>query len=157
LDEIKLDELFMQRHVINTSSKCNETYIVTANDIHEYEKSYGTITAKSCVMLYTGWSKHWDSPAEYHNHHKYPSISIDAAQILLDRDVFAIGIDTMSPDRMADDFPIHRMWLGADKILIENVANLDQMPAVGSHIIAFPLKIKDAVEFPVRVVGIVAQ
>lgn len=33
VDEIKLDKLYMQCHVINTSAKCNETYIVTTSNM----------------------------------------------------------------------------------------------------------------------------
>jgi hypothetical protein len=44
--------------------------------------------------------------------------------------------------------------LGAGKILIENVANLDAMNPTGDFLMALPLKIKHGTESPVRLVGL---
>ena len=65
------------------------------------------------------------------------------------------GIDTLSPDRPEDSFKVHQIFLGAGKILIENVANLDSMPPVGGFIMALPIKIKDGTEAPVRLIGLI--
>jgi kynurenine formamidase len=82
-------------------------------------------------MVKTGWSKFWHTPSKYHNNHVFPSVSSEAASLLLERGVNAIGIDTLSPDRPEDGFNVHKLFLGADKIIIENVANLGSMPPTG--------------------------
>jgi kynurenine formamidase len=49
---------------------------------------------------------------------------------------------------------VHQAFLGSGKILIENVANLDKIPAIGAFIMALPIKIKDATEAPIRLIGL---
>ncbi|KJV56962.1 hypothetical protein OTSKATO_0032 [Orientia tsutsugamushi str. Kato PP] len=48
-------------------------------------------------------------------------------------------------------------YLGAGKIIIENVANLDSMPPTGSFVMVLPIKIKDGTEAPVRLVGFIER
>lgn len=69
----------------------------------------------------------------------------------------ALGIDTLSPDRSEDGFKVHKTFLGADKIILENVANLGGMPPTGSFVMILPIKIKDGTEAPVRLVGLVER
>lgn len=69
----------------------------------------------------------------------------------------AIGIDTLSPNRPEDSFKVHKTFLGAGKIIIENVANLDSMPPTGSFVMVLPIKIKDGTEAPVRIVGFIER
>ena len=69
----------------------------------------------------------------------------------------ALGIDTLSPDRPEDGFKVHKNFLGAGKIIIENVANLDSMPPSGSFVLILPIPIKDGTEAPVRLVGLIER
>ena len=85
----------------------------------------------------------------------FPSVSLEVAELLLERGVNALGIDTLSPDRPEDGFKVHKTFLGSDKILIENVANLGSMPPTGGFVIVLPIKIKDGTEAPVRLVGLI--
>lgn len=74
---------------------------------------------------------------------------------MLERGVTALGIDTLSPDRSEDGFKVHKVFLGKNKIFIENVANLDKMPSVGGYVMVLPIKVKDGTEAPVRLVGLI--
>ncbi len=94
---------------------------------------------------------------KYHNNHVFPSVSLEAAKVLLERDVSALGIDVLSPDRTEDGFKVHQVFLGLGKILIENAANLDNMPPIGAFVMALPIKIKDGTEAPVRLVGLIER
>jgi kynurenine formamidase len=47
--------------------------------------------------------------------------------------------------------------LGADKIIIENVANLGSMPPTGGFVMVLPIKIKEGTEAPVRLVGLIER
>lgn len=68
-----------------------------------------------------------------------------------------MDIDTLSPDRPKDGFEVHKAFLSVDKILIENVANLDKLPAIGSYVMVMPMKIKNATEVPTRLVGLITS
>jgi len=140
--------------VIDVSSKPDERYSVTPGDIAVFESKYGAIPNASCVVIKTGWEKFWLDPGKYRNNHVFPSVSIEAAELLLERGVAALGIDTLSPDRPDDGFKVHQAFLGNNKLLIENVANLDNMPPIGAYIMVLPIKIKDGTEAPIRLVGL---
>ena len=153
INDFDVNELCMPCVVIDVTHKCHERYSLSPQDIISFEDQYGRIAKHSCVMIKTGWSMFWNEPSKYQNNHLFPSVSFQAAQLLLERGVSAIGIDTLSPDRPEDGFNVHHIFLGAGKILLENVAHLDTMPPRGSFVMILPLKIKDGTEAPVRLVG----
>jgi kynurenine formamidase len=157
IDDFDVNELIMPCVVIDVSDQCHERYTLAVQDVVDFESKYGPIPKGSCVMVNTGWEKFWDTPVRYHNTHVFPSVSLEAALFLLDRGVSALGIDTLSPDRPENGFNVHRTFLDAGKILIENVANLNKMPCVGAFVMALPLKVKDGTEAPMRLVGLIKR
>ncbi len=157
IHEFDVNELCMPCVVIDVSGRCHARYTVTVKDITEFENIYGRILKGSCVMIKTGWSQFWAEPEHYRNNYVFPSVSPQAADFLLQRGVDALGIDTLSPDRPEDGFKVHQLFLGAGKILIENVANLDSIPEVTAFVLAVPLKIKYGTESPLRLVGLVKK
>ena len=143
--------------VIDVSAKAHERYRVSRQDILDFECLHGTIKSGSCVMIRTGWEQFWNTPEKYRNNHVFPSIGPDAGHTLLERGVSALGIDTLSPDRPEDGFPVHQAFLGKSKILIENAANLGSMPLLNGYVMISPLKIKDGTEAPIRLVGLIKK
>ncbi len=154
IHDFDINDLIMPCVVINVSDQCHERYSLSPNDIVNFENKYELIPKGSCVMVKTGWSKFWHTPLKYHNNHLFPSVSSEAAELLVERGVSALGIDTLSPDRPEDSFKVHKIFLGAGKIIIENVANLDRMQPAGGFVMVLPIKIKDGTEAPVRLVGL---
>lgn len=155
--DFDVNDLIMPCVVIDVSCKCHERYSLSVQDVEDFESQFGPIAQVASVMVKTVWSKFWHTPSKYHNNHVFPSVSSEVAELLLERGVSAIGIDTLSPDRPEDDFKVHKTFLGAGKIIIENVANLDSMPSTGSFVMVLPIKIKDGTEAPVRLVGFIER
>ncbi len=155
IHELDINELCMLCYVIDISGKAHESYIMQREDIINFEKTHGEIMPGSCVLVKTGWEKFWNDSAKYHNNYIFPSISLSAAELFLSKGVEALGIDTLSPDRPDQGFPVHQLFLGRGKILIENVANLDKMPKAGAYIMILPLKIQNGTEAPIRLVGLI--
>ncbi|MSU56480.1 MAG: cyclase family protein [Candidatus Taylorbacteria bacterium] len=155
IEELKLKELVADCVVIDVSREADEKYLILPSAILKFEKKHGEIPAHSLVIFYTGWSKHWDNPEKYHNNHAFPSVDVSAADMLVKRGIVGIGIDTFSCDTGKGGFPVHRVILGADKYLVENVANADALPPTGAKVFVLPLKIKDAAEAPVRLIALV--
>lgn len=153
--EIPLEQLIAPCVVIDVTGKSHELYTTSVEDIELFESVYGCIEPGSFVIIYTGWSRHWEDPVRYRNNHLFPSVSKEAAEFLLTRDIVGIGIDTLSPDRPEDGFPVHEAVLGAGKYIIENIANAERMPFKQSYSIALPIKTNDGTEAPVRLIGIV--
>lgn len=156
IHEFNVNDLIMPCLVIDVSDKCHERYSLSSQDVVDFEGKFGKIAAGSCVFIKTGWSKLWPTP-KYHNNHVFPSVSYEATELLLERGVNAIGIDTLSPDRPEDGFKVHKIFLGAGKIIVENVAHLDNMPPTGGFVMVLPMKIKGGTEAPVRLVGLIEK
>lgn len=108
------------------------------------------------VAVHTGWDAYWESP-EYLDH---PYLAPDLAEWLADRDchvgIDAISVDPTPTDRATSDepggFPAHRALLGADRLLVENLAGLANVPDRFT-LLAFPLAVPDADGAPVRAVA----
>jgi len=153
IDAIPIQSLITTCRVIDVSSKAHDRYSITADDVSLFEDKYGIIPKDAFVIMYTGWDQRWTQPNKYRNEKVFPNISIEAAKILLSRDIVGLGIDTLSPDAFGSDFPVHQLILGAGKYIIENVANANQLDPIGCTIFALPIKIKDGTEAPLRLIG----
>lgn len=107
-----------------------------------------------------GWGKYWKTSRFFSG---YPFFCKDAAEYLVSKKVEVIGMDTPSPDdsriRISDpglenykDSPIHKLWLRHGIIIIEYLANLNNVEQLdGWTLAALPLKIKGADGAPLRV------
>lgn len=81
----------------------------------------------------------------------YPFLTEELARIIVQTEVKIIGLDTPSPDYTP--YPVHHILFNADRLIIENLKNLELLPAgVPLELIALPLLI-DAEASPVRVVA----
>jgi len=141
--------------VIHLSEKIHSNYFLSVQDILNDEKEHGKIQKGNFVFVSTGWDQYWNEPERYRNDLHFPGISSDAAELLLEREIIGIGIDTLSPDGSNVAFPVHHLLLGSGKTIIENLTSLDRLPMRGAHIFALPSKVKGGAEAPVRVIGVV--
>jgi kynurenine formamidase len=84
-------------------------------------------------------------------------LSAEAAQYLLERArPVGIGIDTASIDYgPSTDFPVHNLTMHAGIYHLENVANLEQLPATGFRVIALLVKLGGGSGAPARVIALV--
>lgn len=155
IDEIPLANLIRPCVVINVAGKAHERYQCSVEDIQLFEQKYGTISSGTLVIIHTGWGRYWNTPDKYRNNLLFPSVSVDAANLLLSRGIVGIGIDTLSPDINDSDFPVHQIFLGNNKFILENIANSEQLPETGAFIIALPIKISGGTESPIRLVGVI--
>lgn len=164
-DEIPLSRLVGPAIVIDISQACanNPDYRLTTEDIAKWEKEHNTIPMDSIVLVRTGWGKFWpdkkqylgtDAPGDVANLH-FPGLSREAAELLIQRKIDALGIDTASIDYGASkDFIVHQVLYGANIYGLENVASLDRLPAKGATLIALPMKIKGGTGGPARIIAL---
>ncbi|MBA3537226.1 MAG: cyclase family protein [Tatlockia sp.] len=155
IDQLPLSKFLAPCNVINISESAHEYFSLLPQDIAHFESSHGSILPGSFVMVQTGWEQFWSDQKKYRNNYIFPSVSAEAAIILLKKGVCGLGIDTLSPDRPEDGYPVHQLFLSNGKYLIENAANLANLPAQGSFILALPIKIRDATEAPIRLIGLI--
>jgi kynurenine formamidase len=75
-----------------------------------------------------------------------------------ERNVKGIVLDTPSLDHgQSRDFMAHGVWLGADKLILENIANVDKLPPKGATIYIAPMKIGNGTGAPARVFALLPQ
>jgi kynurenine formamidase len=166
-DEIPLDRLIGRGVVLDVRSQASadRDYRLTVADITAWEAEHGMIPAGAIVLLHTGWGAYWsdralyfgdDTPGDASNL-SFPSYGEEATTLLVkERRVAALGVDTASIDYgRSTDFMVHRIANEANVIGLENVANLDLVPAHGAWIVALPMKIKGGSGGPVRMVALV--
>lgn len=154
VDQITLSELITSCVVIDVSSDLRPDFILNPQHIDLFEEQHGTIEQDAFVVVYTGWSQRWPDAVRYRNSYQFPSLSPEASQVLVERGVCGVGIDTLSVDVPSRGFLSHGIILGADKYIVENIPHtVTHLPPVGSRIIIAPLKIEGGTEAPVRLIA----
>jgi len=101
------------------------------------------------VLVHTGWSTHWNTPAYFENH---PFLNREAAVFLRDAGATLVGIDSHNIDdtRTKNSRPVHTTLLGADILIAEHLRGLDRLPSNNFLFSAVPPKLKGVGTFPVR-------
>jgi len=152
---------------VSAAAAENRDYRLTRQDVEAWEKANGAIPQDAIVLLRTGWSRFWpdaktylgdDTPGDA-SHLHFPSYGEDAAQLLVaERRVAGLGIDTASIDYgPSTDFMAHRIACAANVYGLENVTNLEELPAKGFWVIALPVKIARGSGSPVRIIAVIAE
>ena len=168
-EKIPLESLLAQAVVIDVSNKAaaDRNYRLTAEDLEEFENEHGEISAGTIVLMRTDWSDHWpdamaylgdDTPGDA-SQLQFPGFGAEAAKILAEeRKVAMLGVDTASVDYgKSQDFIVHRIGAAQGVANLENLTNLDRLPATGATIIALPMKIEGGSGGPERVVALVPK
>ena len=70
-----------------------------------------------------------------------PAMSEEVARYLVDSKVKMVGLDTGSADNR-EHYPIHKILLGGDVLIIENMTNLTQLAGKEFTVYALPLKLE---------------
>lgn len=169
VDQIPADKLRLPGIVIDISAKTakDRDYRLTAQDVLEFEKQHGKIKPNTAVLIRTGWSQYWPDAKSYLGDDtpgdasklSFPSFGADSARLLVEqRKVAMIGIDTASTDYgKSKDFIVHQIVAKQNVPGLENLTNLEQLPATGFTLIALPTKIGGGSGAPVRVIAIIKE
>lgn len=169
IDQIAVEDLIGNAIVINVSNKTliNRDYQVGVKDITEWEAQYGKIKENTIILLNTGYGKYWPNRIKYMGTDKrgaeavaglhFPGLHPNAAKWLVEnRKIKAIGLDTPSIDYgQSIYFKSHQILFKENIPAFENVANIDQLPAIGATVIALPMKIRGGSGAPLRIVALI--
>lgn len=143
LDEIGLERLVTDAVTLDVSDR--EPGLLGREEL---EPHLGKIRPGDIVFLFSDNARNWGTEA-YWTGWSYPDR--DAAQALIDRGISAIGFDGPSADPVdTTTYELHRTWLGAGRMIIENVTSLDQLPERAQVVVA-PLKVRGANGGPARI------
>ena len=151
VDELPFTELAAPAFKLDLTERCGgrADYDVSAEDIARFERDHGRIPDGSIVLLHTGWDARYVAPERYvevaeAGSWHWPGLGADAAEMLADRAVRGVGIDTIGLDggHVAMTLAAHRAVLGTGAFILENLANLADVPPRDTFVIAAPIKIR---------------
>jgi kynurenine formamidase len=164
VDQLRVAGFFSNACVVDVREavQANADYLVSVSDMERHAGTHGAMPADGCVFFCTGWASRWPSQVRYinedtHGVKHFPGVSESAARYLLDRvGPVSVGIDTPSVEGgTVKGLVVHRALLGADLYILENVANLEELPPTGASVVALPLKLTGGSGSPVRVLALV--
>jgi kynurenine formamidase len=144
LDEIPLDRLVTDAVRIDVSRRTPHGAIALA----ELEPELERVRRGDIVLFYSDNARNYGTDA-YWTGWSYPDA--DASRALIERGVSAVGFDGPSADPVdSTTFDLHRVWLSAGRMILENVNNLDRMPERAQIVVA-PMKVARANGAPARI------
>jgi kynurenine formamidase len=95
------------------------------------------IRENDIVLFHSGMSHFYSKPEYYTN---YPAISEEIANYLVSLKIKMVGVDMCSVDY--EPFPVHRIFLRNNILIIENLTNLELLKDKQFNIYAFPPKLQ---------------
>lgn len=121
-------------------------------DLELLKKYEERINECDFVIFNSSWDKFWNTDKYYKD---YPVLNKESAKYLANSNIKGIGIDMLSVDTYdSADFEIHSILFDGEKLIVENLTNLENIPNEFLFIAA-PLKFNDADGAPVRAMAII--
>lgn len=148
IDQLNLAKCVGPALVVDLSHKLPNS-IITVEDLAHVAEQIGP---GSRVLLRTDWDAHARLD-DYRSH--FQRISLELAHWFVGRGVWLVGVQAPSVASLADKeelTAVHRALLAAEIVIVECLANLDQLPPEVTFI-ALPLKIEGGDGSPVRAVA----
>jgi len=147
LDQIPLARLVTEAVTVDLSGRSPG-----AIGREELEPLLGDLAAGDWLFLYSNNGRNWGSE-DYWTGWSYPDA--EASRGLIERGIVGIGFDGPSADPVdTETFELHKVWLGAGRMILENLTNLGQLPRRAQVVVA-PLKVRGANGAPARVLALI--
>ena len=148
---------------IREQSLANPDYTLTIDDVLNWERQHKLIEPENLVLVYTGWQAKWDDERAFFNRDDrgichFPGFGTAATQFLLEeRSIAGIGTDTHGVDPGRDEsFAVNKLILEKQLIVLENLANLDLLPAADFTLAIGIMRLLGGSGSPVSVLAFVA-
>lgn len=147
--------------VIDVSAKVAQDpdYLMTVQDVLDFEAEHGRIEDGALVLMRTDWSKRTDPDAFLNDGH-CPGPSVEVMKFLAEaRETRGFGVEQVGTDAglagtFDPPFPAHHYMHLKNRYGLASLTNLDQLPPKGAVVIAAPLKIVGGSGSPLRVLAL---
>jgi kynurenine formamidase len=147
---------------VRAGAQADADYLASPTDLAAWEDAHGPVPAGSVVLLHTGWAQRWGDRAAFLNADDdgrlhFPGFGLTLVDILLEqRGVAGIGIDTHGVDGGLDQrFTVNARVLQRARLVVETLANLDELPPVGATLVIGVLRLRDGSGSPAAVMAFV--
>jgi kynurenine formamidase len=187
VDTIPVQNFVAPACVIDCSAQSarDPDYLMTVQDLFDWEEKHGRIPARSWVLMRTDWSKLWttaqalaasktgmdkrnatkEGAMAYQNFDETgqhtPGPTAEVVRFMVEeRDVLGFGTEAIGTDagqgyHLTPPYPCHYLMHGAGRYGLQCLTNLDLLPATGSVLICPPLKIQQGSGSPLRVLAMI--
>jgi arylformamidase len=146
IDQIPLDRCMGPAWVVNLAGIKSRSLIRVA----DLGQVADRIQEGDSLLLRTGWSRHVHEPS-YRD--ALPRVSLELAEWSAARKLRMLGVEPPSVadvNNVEELTAVHRVLLDAGIIIVEGLANLDQIHCERVTFMAFPLKVGGGDGAPVR-------
>jgi kynurenine formamidase len=145
IEDLEIDQLVLPGVLVDCTS-------VQANQPITPEVLRDIDIEDKAVLFHTGWSRFWGG----NDYAQHPFLTRSTAEVLRDGGAKMVGVDFLVIDNTRDpERPVHVTLLGQDILIVENLTNLNHLPASGFTFHAVPTKVSGAAAFPVRAYAVV--
>ncbi len=148
-------------------TEADNGYLLTTADLEAWEQEYGRVPDGAWVLFRTGWSSRAHDEVLFLNAGENgpvtPGPDVEAARWLAtERGISGFGVETVGIDAGAaggfdPPFPVHNFLLGAGRLGLTQLANLDKLPLSGALLVVSPLKLMGGTGSPSRVYAFVPR
>ncbi len=146
-------------------TEADSGYLLTAADLEAWESEHGRIPEGAWVLFRTGWGSRAQDQRAFlnvgENGPETPGPDVEASRWLAnERGIAGFGVETVGIDAGAaagfdPPFPLHNFLLGAGRLGLTQLANLDRLPATGALLVVAPLRLVGGTGSPSRVYAFV--
>jgi len=148
-------------------TEADNGYLLTVADLEAWEADNGRIPDGAWVLLRTGWQSRAQDQTAFlnvgENGPETPGPDVEAARWLAEtRGILGfgtetVGIDAGSAGGFDPPFPLHNFLLGAGRLGLTQLANLDRLPLTGALLVVSPLRLVGGTGSPSRVFAFVPK
>lgn len=165
VSQLPLRSLIAPAVVLDATDRVAEDpdYLLEVADIERWQQANGPLPAGGWLLYRTGWSSRAQDAAEFLNGSHTPGVSAQCAHWLAHQSpLVGFGVETVGTDAgqataLDPAFACHHHLLGAGKLGLTQLQNLDRLPATGIALVVLPLPIVGGSGSPARVVAVIER
>lgn len=146
LDSIDIREFTGRAAVLDcTGMEINHGRVISYDAVNSFLNENPNL---DFIILKTGWYKKWGVKEYLEN---FPVLSVSAAMRIVKEGIKCVCFDTISADKVEDStLPVHKILLGNNLMIAENLTNLDKLTASNFELFLIPLLIENSDGSPIR-------